>query len=31
MSAARAATVAIQRLQAGNMSVRSLQEYQGGQ
>ena len=31
MSAARAAGVAIQRLQAGDMSVRSLQEYQRGQ
>jgi carbamoyl-phosphate synthase large subunit len=29
MSAARAAAVAIQRLQAGDMSVRSLQEFQG--
>jgi carbamoyl-phosphate synthase large subunit len=31
MSAARAAAVAIQRLQTGDMSVRSLQEYQSGQ
>ena len=31
MSAARAAAVAIQRLQTGDMSVRSLQEYQRGQ
>jgi carbamoyl-phosphate synthase large subunit len=31
MSAARAAAIAIQRLQAGDMSVRSLQEYQSGQ
>jgi carbamoyl-phosphate synthase large subunit len=30
MSAARAAAVAIQRLEAGDMSVRSLQEYQHG-
>jgi carbamoyl-phosphate synthase large subunit len=30
MSAARAAAVAIQRLQAGDMSVRSLQEFQHG-
>jgi len=30
MSAARAAAVAIQRLQSGNMTVRSLQEYQNG-